>query len=264
MSKYPSLNRDSNSSTNGGNDTLFFARVKNILLSNKQELFKKTDGWADLGVIEFKPLYKTSDSNLNSLLRAKPLFSNIKQYPIKEEIVLILNAPSNKLNSNPNSNEFYYFPLPIGIWNSNHHNSIPDIPNFNSNPEDLNFGETFKENEGIKNLLPEEGDILIEGRFGNSIRFSSTTPTKKHNNNPWSDNGENGKPITIIRNGQYLDKGHPWVPTYEDINNDDSSIYLCSGQDIPIELSCKNLKSLDITLSNSFNSSLQILDTNTF
>jgi hypothetical protein len=50
------------------------------------------------------------------------------------------------------------------------------------------------------------------------------------------------------------------VPVYEDINYDGSSIYLCSGQDIPLEYASKNLKSFDVTLGAAFNSALQIAD----
>lgn len=262
MSLYPGSDSNSNNGNKSYSNILFPARVKDILLSNEQELFKNTEGWADLGIIQFKPLYQSIDIDSNSNLFAKPLFSNIKQYPLKEELVLIINAPSNNLNNNPNSNDFYYFPLPISIWNSNHHNAFPDISNYNYNPKELNLGNSFQEQEGIKNLLPEEGDVIIEGRYGNSIRFSSTTKNQK---NPWSSIGKNGDPIIIIRNGQLLQpESSPWTPTYEDINGDNSSIYITSGQEIPLELACKNLKSFNITLSNSFNSSLIIPDANSF
>ena len=69
-------------------------------------------------------------------------------------------------------------------------------------------------------------------------------------------------PITIIRNGQSnVDiNPDPWVPVYEDPNNDGSSIYLCAGQDIPLELASKNLQSFGKTVGAAFNSSLQIPD----
>ena len=264
MSLFPSLNNNSSQKSDSqGNNILFSARVKDILLSNEQKIFQKIGGWASLGTIQFKPLFSTIDSNTLTPLYAKPLFSNIKQYPIKEEIVIILSVPSNNINNNSNSQDFYYIPIPVGIWNSNHHNSFPDIDKFNSDPKDLEQGKIFKEKEGIKNLLPEEGDLILEGRFGNSIRFSSTNG-KKLNKNPWSDVGKDGDPIIIIRNGQFYTESSPWTPTYEDINNDNSSIYMTSTQEIPLELSCKNLKSYDITLSDTFNSSLQIPDANLF
>jgi len=262
MSLYPTNENNNIGKNSKTNNILFPARVKDILLNNEQSLFKKLKGWADIGTIQFKPLYSSVDIDTISYSFAKPLFTNIKQYPLKEEIILILSAPSNELNNNPNSNEFYYFPYPVGIWNSNHINPLPDISNYDFNPKDLNLGETFKEKEGIKNLLPEEGDIIIEGRFGSSIRFSSTSKKTK---NPWSSVGEDGDSIIIIRNGQILQSdSSPWTPIYEDINSDGSSIYMTTGQEIPLELACKNLQSFNITLSNSFNSQLIIPDSNSF
>ena len=52
------------------------------------------------------------------------------------------------------------------------------------------------------------GDSLLEGRYGQSLRFGSTArsnfnfPTEIQNN--WSDSGKNGDPITILKNGQIL------------------------------------------------------------
>jgi hypothetical protein len=70
-------------------------------------------------------------------------------------------------------------------------------------------------------------------------------------------------PITIIRNNQTnIDiNPNPWVPVYEDPNNDGTSIYLCAGQEIPLEYASKNLQSYSIKpIGSAFNSSLQILD----
>ena len=76
--------------------------------------------------------------------------------------------------------------------------------------------------------------MILEGRFGNSIRFGSTNKSNEISNpNSWSDLGNTGDPITIIRNGQpdnLDDKG--WLPTIENINGDASSIYLTSNQKI--------------------------------
>ena len=286
---YPSLQQSisSNSSKGGGNsNAFFFARVNDILLSTEtktENFFNDAGGWAGLGSIKFTQLGTTTDDGNPSQLIAKPLFTNIIQYPILEEIVLILQAPSSGLNTDPQSKTYYYLTT-IGLWNSIHHNAFPDIPNFNKkiskknnnsiqqveegsttstspDTEVLKFGNSFKEKPDIRTLLPEEGDIKVEGRWGQSIRFSSTT-TKKLPNNSWSAQGELGSPITIIRNGQTKEKNTsaPWVPIYEDINKDGSSIYMSSGQDIPLELASKNLKSFDVTVGAAFNSALQIPD----
>lgn len=254
---YPKFNVGSKSNPQPNTQEILFpARVKDIILSNYNKNFSNLDGWGSLGIIEFKPLYDKLDSNTTTNFFAKPLFSNIKQYPLKEEIVLILNGPSPRLNENPNSSEYYYINLPVNLWNNNHHNAFPDINYTN----EVNFGETFQEDPGINNILPEEGDFILEGRFGNSIRFSSTTPNKKQLQNSWSSQGDSGDPILIIRNKQKSQDSNPWVPIQEDINEDGSSIYLCSNQEIPINLGCNNLKSLKLTISDSFDNTLQIPD----
>jgi hypothetical protein len=262
---YPSfhsnIGSNSKGGSNGGSSPFFYARVNDIVLSTKtktKNFFDTAGGWAGLGSIKFTPIGSKPDNDKPSTLIAKPLFNNITKYPLLEEMVLILSAPSIDLNDDPQAQTFYYLTT-IGLWNSVHHNAFPDINNFKGG--DLNFGHTFSEKEDVRNLLPEEGDIILEGRWGNSIRFSSTT-AQKTQNNPWSSQGEIGMPITIIRNNQtnFDLNPNPWVPVYEDINYDGSSIYLCSNQDIPLEYASKNLKSFDVTLGAAFNSALQIAD----
>ena len=264
-SLYPSLQQSvsniSSGKGNGNKNLFFFARVNDILLSPEtktKNFFSSSGGRAGLGSIKFTPLGTKVDDNNPSNLIAKPLFNNISKYPILEEIVMILNAPSYGLNDDPQAKTFYYLTT-VGLWNSIHHNAFPDIAAYKGG--DLNLGKTFIEKEGIRNLLPEEGDVLLEGRWGNSIRFSSTTKQKVINN-PWSSQGDIGMPITIIRNNQSkIDVNpDPWVPVYEDPNNDGTSIYLCAGQEIPLEYASKNLQSYSITIGAAFNSSLQIPD----
>ena len=83
--------------------------------------------------------------------------------------------------------------------------------------------------------MPYEGDVTVEGRFGNSIRFGSTINNEKTPSpNRWSNEGEIGNPITILRNGQRNDDlyANNFDHIIEDIDKDDSSIYLCSKQQL--------------------------------
>lgn len=271
---YPSLKGTiTSNSKGGGSDTtspFFFARVNDILVSTKTKtnnFFQDAGGWAGLGSIKFTPIGSTIDTGTGTKLIAKPLFTNILQYPIINEIVMIFQAPSYDLNTDPQAKTYYYLTT-VGVWNSVHHNIFPDLTTFNKKvannipeKEILSLGNSFIEKSNIRNLLPEEGDVMMEGRWGNSIRFSSTTPQKQPNNS-WSSQGEVGYPIIIIRNGQSkVDiNPEPWVPVYEDINYDGSSIYMCSGQEIPLELASKNLTSFGVTVGAAFNSALQIPD----
>ena len=131
--------------------------------------------------------------------------------------------------------------------------------------DDLNFiplGQYF-EDKDIKRLLPYEGDYLLEGRHGHSIRFGSTTPYNPDEKGPlpnhWSidsvgdENSQIGDPITIIRNGQ-PDKieSQTWIPITEDINSDKSSIYLTTNQLIPIKVASSNYTSYDKSNKKSY------------
>jgi len=173
--------------------------------------------------------------------------------PLENEIIYIINLPSSNIQSNVNSISAYYF-QPINIWNSVHHNAIPDPINSlenNSQTSDyqkiqggvvrqvtdgsteINLGDTFNEKIDTRKLQPFEGDIIYEGRWGQSFRFGSTV-SGSIIPNPWSSAGESGDPIMILKNGQHEEDTLPWIPQIEDINTDASSIYLTSTQLIPI------------------------------
>ena len=192
---------------------------------------------------------------------AKPLFSYQKYYPLINEVVLIFTTISKDYLEDRRSVQNYYLPM-INLWNHPHHNTLPASQNyindqteiFNSeNYEqagllrrvidgeldiDIPLGKYFKEQLNIHPLLPFEGDHILEGRFGNSIRFGATARSEEipeQNKNNWSNGskGENGDPITVIRNGQSVAlDGQGWIHATEDINLDPSSIYLTSNQKI--------------------------------
>jgi hypothetical protein len=111
------------------------------------------------------------------------------------------------------------------VEGSNGNKSVPDLP----------VGTTFSESENIKQLRVFEGDTILEGRFGQSIRFGSSV-VGSSGLNSWSKSSTAGTPITIIRNGQGemvdLDK---FKSITEDLNRDDSSIWLTSGQELQID-----------------------------
>ncbi len=248
---------------------IFSARVIYCMLDDKTEpeAFKSRGEWASIGGIFFEnvkyPGSAKEDVNKNRF--AKPLFPNLKNYPLKNEIVYIITLSSTGVETNTSDKAFYYF-QPVNIWNSIHHNAIPDGINNSTLPPsqkrdyqqteagavrkvtdggtEIDLGDTFKEKLDTKSLQPFEGDIIHEGRWGQSIRFGSTVNDSEITN-PWSKAGENGDPLTIIRNGQHKDENDPWVPQVEDINKDLSSMYVTSTQEIPIEVSSKSYNSYE-------------------
>jgi hypothetical protein len=213
----------------------------------------------DIGKITFQLLIGKQDRSETSAgnVVAKPVNSSHKHMPVEGEFVQIITGPSVGLNENRGQIEYYYT-LPFDVWGASHHNALPDLGDYGEfiNSTNLDFkqvqasgnannasfsgssayplGPLFYEKSDIKALRLFVGDVTLEGRWGNSIRFGSTT--NRSQDNYWSATGSIGSPITIIRNGQglQLDKT-PWVPTVENINKDDSLIYLTSGQRIVVD-----------------------------
>lgn len=242
---------------------IIIGRVIDIILDDKHSKFKELGEWSSLGTIEFinTQIQSANSSPGSSQLYAKPLFSNVKNYPIYNEIVYIIALPNQGVMENGASKIYYYF-NPINVWNHPHHNAVPFFIETNSQntqnksyqvtslgstnkskptSTSINLGPGFKEYSNIHPLTSYLGDYIIEGRWGNSIRIGSTF---KSNTNNWSTNGENGNPITIIRNGQPKDSSSEgYLPITEDINKDLSSIYLTSDQKIPIKPAQSNYNS---------------------
>lgn len=212
----------------------------------------------------------------------KPIHSATKHLPLEGELVLLIPGPSVKLNESRGLQDYYYM-APFNIWNASHHNAFPDLgdvatfansteKNYNTAglrdlPTNLSvsqsasfpLGPAFPEKSYLKSLLPFIGDFTLEGRWGNSIRFGSTTEQRAIN--PWSSIGEVGSPITIIRNGQGKTVDQTaWVPTVEDINRDAASIYLTNGQKIVIDDIQNNysLASLGVSLETAFTTSIPL------
>ena len=237
--------------------------------NNYPKLYKEYGGYDALSGVMFEPFTNPiaptgdnfEDNLINNYNFAKPLFPNMRQVPLLNEIAYVVNFPSvssqDPRKIDLNQTDYYYF-LPINLWNTAHQNALPDpliefaeqesskVKNiFYSNAqagavqntteedsEDIKLGNTFEEKGDIKTLQPYEGDVIYEGRWGQSMRFGSTVLGQ----NPWSNVGTNGDPIFIIRNGQTPTSGDPWIPVTENINEDLGSAYFTSTQQIPIEV----------------------------
>jgi hypothetical protein len=242
----------------GGGSSFTPVRVVDIVLNGDHPRFGEVGEWNGIGTIFYNSVTDPTTQN-NTDNQAKPAFSNIKQFPLINEIVYLFSLPLPNSQEEFDSQGNYYF-TPINIWNSQHHNAVPNglvlnaenAPDYSSTQAglvrrvqdegtDIFLGNTFDEEPDIHPLLPFEGDLIYEGRWGNSIRFGSTV---SGSSNDWSITGSNGDPITIIRNGQNPNiPTDGWVPTVEDINRDLSSIYLTSTQKLPLQASSTNYNS---------------------
>ena len=264
-------------------------RVTDISLRDSTDgksTFQLSNEWQGLGAIKFEPLNNSNrpkkypQGNI-----AYPLDINFKKLPLIGEVVFVIPGPSVRriLDNSTDAIDFYYINA-VSVWNSNHLNLLPSptsisgttntsnntnvsqgISNSGDNQvEEPKPGETFIEKNNIRNLWPVEGDIILEGRWGNSLRFSSTAkaPSGSVYKNPWSDIGNNGDPITILRNGQSqvdlpIDN---WKPIYEDVSTDDSSIYMTSKQRIEFELASTNFATFGVDALSGTNTTQLLQD----
>jgi len=133
-----------------------------------------------------------------------PLMPHITNIPLIGEHVVVVEY-----------NAQHYYTCIINRKNSNNENSIPGAAG--DYVENTKYGETFQKKD-IRRVEVREGEIVYEGRFGNSIKLGCD-----HNTN---------SPIIKIRSGQAnlnADvKDNLNLPTKESIDNDHSSIYLTS------------------------------------
>ena len=190
---------------------------------------------------------------------ARPINGTLKVPPIKGELILVIKAPTNSSTAGSEVTEYYYL-LPLNVQSNSHHNALPTFSQLKGNGGGANTSTAgapdqssdssatllgdFPENEEIRPLQPYEGDVLLEGRFGQSIRLGSTIGEGKGKYTlpepQWEDgDGVHGDPITVISNGQKDDDGFSSKPDanqyiLENIDYDKSSIYLTSTQRVPI------------------------------
>ena len=196
-----------------------------------EAMFKMVGGFNGIGTVFYLDYEqaKTTEGNIgdtffNNCKTAKPLYSQFQYFPVLGELVYLEDFPSPLTQISNTSTQKYYIST-INLWGNNQQNAQP------ASDKD-NLGVTFVENPNIKSLLSFEGDHIIQGRQGNALRFSSTT--KLYNNlNEWSNVGNDDSPITLITNGFAYDPKEKFH--VEKINQDASSIYLTSTQQIPLQ-----------------------------
>jgi len=257
----------SHNGTSNSSEEIISARVISIILDDTHPLFNDYGQWDSIGTIfydnvksptPYLPVKDPESESLSFYPTAKPLFPQYKALPLINEIVVLVQASSLASVTATSAQNWYYIST-VNIWNSQQQNVLPDqiynqylSDNQSKTPQEvaagspqienssnlnLEIGSTFVTKKYIYPLRPYEGDVIQEGRWGNSIRLGSTVTGS---DNLWSNTGNNGDPITLIRNGQYGIIQEPGEYILENINLDDSSIYLTSNQQIPLKAASSN------------------------
>jgi len=255
----------STSSTGGTRSNV--VRVFDIVLDASHSIFE--DGGVSynptlIGMIFYgnKDLDVTSTNPL-SLPRALPILGSQK-LPLKHELVNIETGPSPDIYPDiggSNAFNYVYYGDVIPVHGNAVHNALPSPKDLasttptsedavlasngtqnQSQPKEIILDDTgnFKPKDDVKNLQPFAGDVILQGRAGQTCRLGTTN---KEGANNWSDGDTFGDGLMIWRVGQSKDQQGSTV--VEDINGDDSSIYMLSNQKLNnIKLTSTNFMSV--------------------
>ena len=226
----------------------FLATVTKVYLKSDKKLDKENDfikkynsnsNFDDndirfLGAVEFK-----RESTITKEAYAFPFDKNNITYPILGETVLVLNIGKSyywlpySITHYPNYREDY---KTSEVAKEKEVKSSSEGASSNSYEETKKTGTTnqpvtqtesektqYEVKEKIKFLNPREGDTILQGRVGNTIRFSEFFLTE---------DGKTSSPGIYIRNKQNseLDSKKIGELVDEDINKDGTSIYIVSNK----------------------------------
>ena len=136
-----------------------------------------------------------------------PLMPHVTNIPVFGEHVVVVEY-----------NGQHYYTSIINRYNSANENSMPGV----AVPygENAKYGETFKRQD-IRRVKVCEGEIVFEGRFGNTIKLGC--------------NHKNNTPNIRIRAGQQKPPEEIGAVVAENINEDKSSIYLSTDETIELD-----------------------------
>lgn len=196
----------------------------------------------------------------NTEIIAYPLNTNIKRVPIIGESVLVIPSTIAEGNSNKFIERQYYIDI-VSIQQNVHHNALPNVntvkivnnisnyestlagnPNTAGGSSKVNLGKGFIERTDVGSLQPFLGDVLIEGRFGHSLRFGYT-PSESDTTQTTSWQASTAEdPITILSNGRKIGGSYNKF-IVESVNDDLSSIWLTTTQKVGLTTSQTNIGS---------------------
>jgi len=247
-------------------DSLVFGgQVLDICLNKTTNLYISQ---RDIGKIRFRNLEKEinkPEASIDNI--AYPLDRSIMRYPMPGEEVLIFAARGEKPpNSKAAIGSVYFYTFVVSSEYNITYNSNPFLGTdsvhidpassskllnqlsantaekqnkirFEKVTKDINLvKDTSSKVKVYKQLQPYEGDFILQGRFGNSIRFGSTT---SKSDSEWSrspSTGVSGDGIMILRVDRDYSITEADMLTAESINRDDTTIYLATSQVIPLEI----------------------------
>jgi len=214
-------------SSNGSGTTSVYGRVVDIILDESHPQYSYKGGSIALNGVFYKPINSNASEKVPSALPfAFQGGVHFKTVPLVGEVVKIESLPTPSDRDFTGKTRSTYTAI-LNIFNSTNSNCYPDT--VNNIGIDITQGGKFKELGDINPIASSPGDVEINGRQGQSIRFTGG----KSPSNPWIASDNVGLPLTLISNGQ-KETDNGFVSIGEDVNEDASSIVLTSNHLIPL------------------------------
>lgn len=155
--------------------------------------------------------------------------TDLRRIPVKNEIVRLksdIGADLAAQNGNLFQQKTYWTEI-IPAWNHPNSNMLPDLKK-NTEESDKYFTD---QGDMVNPLQLCPGDVTLEGRHGESLRFGGTW----YPGSPVAVEDSNGKAYAILRVGQGVgNNGQGDKTIYEDVNQDLASLYFTTAHIIPL------------------------------
>ena len=233
---------------------------------------KQTDkdlSWIGRALV--RPIVSEKTTSKEQLSWARPLESNISEYPLVNETVILVKYNRTLFYTKKvNFNNWLNNNLDFSLESSSTGKENTELYKTPSTPYEGPISTTkyrggsgyegvagryFVANNKIRNVGRFEGDLLIESRFGQTIHFTAYNYNRGQDSGLYADYKNGGNPMILIRNrqrpllkvGQKLElHNSPNKATIEgteeeknvggyineDINHDGSTIQITCGQTI--------------------------------
>ena len=215
-----------------------FGRVLDIILDESHPQYSNKGGAKSINGVFFK--YQGNDTSEDTAGNQNFAYQGtgqIKTVPVVGEIIKIDSEPTSNKTKIAQVNTKYYSKI-VNIWNSP--NSNPYLNIYANKTLDIDSGGDFTEEATINPIKSALGDLQIEGRQGQSLRFTGA----KGAANPFVDDSNKGKPVVLISNGQ-IETEDGFTTISENIDEDDSSLYFVSDHTIPLTQANDKRKAYD-------------------
>jgi hypothetical protein len=225
----------------------FFSAIIEDIIINEEHgkyLKYKKDG-SNLGEAKVRLVPDDSRKKLKDLKSAYPLDMNIQEFPLVGEQVMVFFAAGTyfytrklsikrKITENTDISIQKQLSAPIreNLTDARELSRL-GVPT-NNTKTTTNTVSLPKVNIDTRPVRSSEGDLIVQGRFGNAIRVGSSLFTNPRATNP--------QPNILLTAGFWRTPSQlstneitPYSLAYENINKDRSSIWMVSNQEVMFE-----------------------------